>query len=85
MRCSGDLSRNELMIRNFTVGVLFAASVTTVAIGFIHFFEFYYFPGLNTTAAIAMMATGGTAALAISAFACWACAKRTPQHTPPQS
>lgn len=59
------MSRSQLIARNFTIGIVFGASITAIAIGFIQFMGFYSFQGLNTSSAIALMSSGSVFALTI--------------------
>ena len=61
--------------RDFTIGITFAASIATVAIGVLQAFEFYSFAGLNQYAGIAMVGTGLIVALIVSVVASKTCPK----------
>ncbi len=62
-------------VRDFTIGIAFAASIATIAIGVLQAFEFYSFAGLNQYAGIAMVGTGLIVALIVSVVASKTCPK----------
>jgi|GEM_PF-3610299 len=63
------------MARDYSIGLLFAAAVATVAIGLTQFLQFHRFAGLNQTGAIVMMSLGGSAAIAATILSIYFCGK----------
>ncbi len=67
--------RMTQIARDYSIGLLFAASVATVAIGLTQFFQFHRFVGLNQTGAIVMMSLGSAAAIATTILSIYFCGK----------
>ncbi|MCH9609996.1 MAG: hypothetical protein S4CHLAM81_11030 [Chlamydiales bacterium] len=66
--------------KDYVIGALFAASVTTVVIGLLHFMNIHNFVGLTEQKSCIMMAMGGSGVVASTILSLVCCGTRPGQH-----